>query len=99
MIEIIVMIMVMIGFWKTARRRQLNPFVWFLIGGLSYFIPAKLFGNLVYVPMVQDYITNDNWMIFIIIGAVLSILVGGIFCFLAYRTLLSKGKESDNPFD
>jgi tetratricopeptide (TPR) repeat protein len=87
MIELVFMILAVSWFVSSAKKKKKNKLIWGLTALFSYYIPALVFGVLIYPIVVTGWITKSNEFYFQILGVGLSILVGIIGLLISKRFL------------
>ena len=103
MIEILVIILVVRAFSRTAAEKNLNKVLWGIIGALSYYIPVLVFGFVI-LPSIVESGTLGDGIGMLLLSVLINITVGAITCFIAYQVLKSQDARVDpnatgSPFD
>ena len=103
MIEILVIILVVRAFSRTAAEKNLNKTLWGVIGALSYYVPVLVMGFVVLPSFVESGALGEG-LTALLLSVVLNIAVGVITCFIAYQVLKSQDAQMDpndnsSPFD
>ena len=88
MLQIGIAIAIIIWFFISARQKGKNPILWMIVGAVSYYIPAMIFGRFIY-PAIIGPVALDDLTTYMIIGAILSIGIG-VVCCIAARSALMK---------
>ena len=85
-------------FQSTAERLGGNRRNWVFVGGMSFFLPALLFGVYIF-PFLHNnelHPTRNEMLLASVLESVTVPAVGALFCFCAYRILVANARKNTN---
>lgn len=100
MVELLMVIIVIRQFYKSAVKHNQSVWLWMAIGACAYLVPAYVMAFLL-VPKILTWFTSGFELTYYIYATLITVILALVFAFLVLKGLESavSGKRASKPFD